>query len=163
MAYMNSAQLSGLGNFDPSALIPLATKLIGGSSGGGGGGAGSGVTVSPVISAQVSPQISPIFQQQFQPSNSPISAGASQFMPTSQGALVPGSAAGASPFPEMPSAGGLPLSPAGVTSTGPLPGTIFGIRTGYVILGAAVIAAAILIAKNKRRARTSTRRVDLEI
>jgi len=162
MAYMRNRQLNGLGTFDPSALIPLAAKLIPGASGGGGGGAGSGVTVSPVISAQVSPQISPIFQQQFQPSNSPISAGASQFMPTTQGAAVPGYS-GASPFPEAPSAGGLPLAPSGLTSTGPLPGTIFGMRTGYVIVGAAVIAAVILIARSKRKNRYSSRRVDLEV
>lgn len=161
MAYMRNRQLNGLGTFDPSALIPLAAKLIPGASGGGGGGAGSGVTVSPVISAQVSPQISPIFQQQFQPSNSPISAGASQFMPTTQGAAVPGYS-GASPFPEAPSAGGLLPTTPGLTSTGPLPGTIFGIRTGYVILGAAVIAA-VIIARKRQGKRYSTKRVDLEV
>ena len=157
-------QLNGLGDFDPTSLLPVAAKLLTGGGSGSGSSArgGEGISVSPVISAQVSPQISPIFQQQFQPSNSPISAGASQFMPTTQGAAVPGYS-GASPFPEAPSAGGLPLAPAGVSSTGPLPDTIFGIRTGYVILGAAVIAAAILVARNKRRSRVSSRRVDLEL
>jgi len=155
-----NAQMHGLGFIETLApFIPLATKLIGGDSGGGGS-----AKQSPAVtmSTQVSPQISPIFQQQFQPSNSPISAGASQFMPTTQGAAVPGYS-GASPFPEAPSAGGLPLAPSALTSTGPLPGTIFGMRTGYVIVGAAVIAAVILIARNKRKNRYSSRRVDLEV
>jgi len=157
---MRNRQLNGLGTFDPTALIPLATKLIPGASGGGGGGAGSGVTVSPVISAQVSPQISPIFQQQFQPSNSPISAGASQFMPTSQGAMVPGSTAGSSPFPEMPNAGGIPVSLPGSA----MPATIFGMQTKHVIIGAAILAAVLIIAKKQQaKRRTQTRRVDLEL
>lgn len=159
-----NAQLNGLGFIETLApFIPLATKLIGGDSGGSGSKQAPAVTMS----TQVSPQISPIFQQQFQPSNSPISAGASQYMPTSQNAGVPGSNAGTSPFPDAPSAGGYPLVPtsngSALTSTGPLPGTIFGMRTGYVIVGAAVIAAVILIARNKRKNRYSSRRVDMEV
>ena len=45
--------------------------------------------VSPVIQTQISPQISPAFQQAFQPSNSPMTAGTSQNMPTSQAAAPP--------------------------------------------------------------------------
>lgn len=160
MAYMNS-QLNGLGTFDPTSLLPVAAKLISGGSGSGSSARGSdGINVSPVISAQVSPQISPIFQQQFQPSNSPISAGASQFMPTSQGAVVPGSIPGASPFPEMPSAAGIPVSLPGSA----IPATIFGMQAKHVIIGAAILAAVLIIAKKQQaKRRTQTRRVDLEI
>jgi hypothetical protein len=84
-------------------------------------------------------------------------------MPTTPGALEPGGYAGASPFPDAPSAGGLPMVPTDLTSTGPIPGTIFGMRTGYVILGAAVIAAVILVARNRRNQRGKMRRVDLEL
>lgn len=161
MAYMNS-QLDGLGTFDPTSLLPVAAKLLtGGGSGSGTSARGSdGIYVSPAISTQVSPQISPIFQQQFQPSNSPISAGASQFMPTSQGAVVPGSIPGASPFPEMPSAAGIPVSLPGSA----MPATIFGMQVKHVIIGAAILAAVLIIAKKQQaKRRTQTRRVDLEI
>lgn len=78
----HSKQMNGLGDIWTSAL-GFGSALL--NSGGGGGGsaapgtATSPVTVSPKIT--VNPQISPIFQQQFQPSNSPISAGASQNTP----------------------------------------------------------------------------------
>lgn len=52
------------------------------------------ITVSPQIQTQVSPQISPVFQQAFQPSGSPMTAGTTQTMPTSQ--------AGAAPAPTGP-------------------------------------------------------------
>lgn len=52
------------------------------------------VNVNPAIQTQVSPQVSPVFQQAFQPSNSPMAAGTTQNMPTSQ------SAAPAPPAPQ---------------------------------------------------------------
>lgn len=161
MAYMN-AQLNGLGFFDPMSLIaPVASSLLKGDS----GGSGSKAPPQVAVQAQVSPQISPIFQQQFQPSNSPISAGASQYMPTAQGALgpsVPGSVPGASPFPEMPSAAGVPVSLPGSSSV--LPATIFGMQAKHVIIGAAILAAVLIIAKKQRaKRRMQTRRVDLAL
>jgi len=61
--------------------------------------------VRPAIQTQISPQISPAFQQAFQPSNSPMSAGATQNMPTSQ-AAAPSSPAPqyAAPAPVAPTA-----------------------------------------------------------
>ena len=61
--------------------------------------------VNPAIQTQISPQISPVFQQAFQPSNSPMSAGATQNMPTSQ-AAAPSSPAPqyAAPAPVAPTA-----------------------------------------------------------
>jgi len=47
------------------------------------------ITVSPQIQTQVSPQISPVFQQAFQPSGSPMTAGTTQTMPTSQSGTAP--------------------------------------------------------------------------
>lgn len=44
------------------------------------------INVSPAIQTQVSPQVSPVFVQQDQPTGSPVTAGTSQQMPTSQGA-----------------------------------------------------------------------------
>lgn len=161
MAYMNR-QLNGLGDFDPTSLLPVAAKLLTGGGSGSGSSArgGEGISVSPVISAQVSPQISPIFQQQFQPSNSPISAGASQYMPTSQGAMIPGSVPGMSPFPDAPSAGGVSLPVAASA----IPSMIFGMQTKHVIIGAAIIAAVLIIAKKQQaKRRTQTRRVDLAL
>lgn len=52
------------------------------------------ITVNPTIQSQISPQISPVFQQAFQPSNSPMSAGTTQNMPTAQ------TAAPAAPAPQ---------------------------------------------------------------
>jgi len=45
--------------------------------------------ISPTTQTQISPQISPAFQQAFQPTGSPMTAGTSQNMPTSQAAAPP--------------------------------------------------------------------------
>ena len=47
------------------------------------------VNVSPTVQTQISPQISPAFQQAFQPTGSPMTAGTSQNMPTTQAAAPP--------------------------------------------------------------------------
>lgn len=47
------------------------------------------VNVNPAIQTQISPQISPAFQQAFQPSNSPMTAGAAQTLPTIQSSAPP--------------------------------------------------------------------------
>lgn len=54
--------------------------------------------ISPTTQTQISPQISPAFQQAFQPTGSPMTAGTTQTMPTSQ-AAAPQQPAPAAPAP----------------------------------------------------------------
>lgn len=81
--------LAGLG-FWESVAGALASGLTSGS-GGPAGAPQPDITVSPPIT--VSPQISPVFQQQFQPSDSAMSAGTSQTLPSTVPGMMPAGAA----------------------------------------------------------------------
>jgi hypothetical protein len=161
-----SRGLAAMG-FDPSSLLPLATKLIGGGGDGGGapmadpnapGGAGP-ITVSPAIQTTISPQISPIFQQSYMPSGSPMTAGTTQTAPVSHsastgqpgGASIPGDV-------DFPSAGGVPASyPADEYGT-PVGGESYAASyrgfnwKPWAIGGAALLGILFFMQQQKKRA-----------
>lgn len=161
--------LSGLG-FDPfSTAASLAASYVGGPAAGaavssalgpsGSGGAGAApsgagpITVSPTIQTAISPQISPVFQQAFQPSGSPMTAGTTQTMPTTQSAApvgtgTPGFATGMPSASGFPDSGGMPPAiPGGVFAQGK-PSFLqqYGV---YLAVGGGLIVLAMLTRKRR--------------
>lgn len=163
-----SRGMAGLG-FDASALVPLAAKYLGsgGSTGStspqaqptGSSSEAQTTTVSPTIQTAISPQISPVFQQAFQPSGSPMTAGTTQVMPTTQSSKYtpPGEAGSAAPFGSgLPSASGYDTPYNVPQNTSPIYSPFgepsFLSKYGmYIAGGAAVIALAVFMAKKNKR------------
>jgi hypothetical protein len=159
-SFMDSA--SGGGSGSPGSSSPA------GAAGGAGGAGGQGardIQVSPAIQTQVSPQISPVFQQQFQPSNSGMTAGTSQYLPTNMSAPnsgMPG--AQTAPGGSLPGSGGAyPANYPGQSYQYPpsaIPGPFTsGAETGgfqkylpYLLLGGAGLLGVFFMMRKKRAA-----------